>query len=201
MAWYDTYFLRTCKPSVEEHLFKPGMRLLRSKKNYATFINHNNSVNTNPLTFWRCSKKDYAQNFMLNLFMRSEWQKSLVFASAISPPFCAPFSLFLPLFAPVSSTLSQRIVGLGSFQKYELAEMVSRWPEIFIYPSTRLGGVKWQTDRQTHTQTDRKWASIQAGHECPVSIPIRALSAHSEAEFKISPGRWQHVWLVAIVPP
>ncbi len=30
---------------------------------------------------------------------------------------------------------------------------------------------------------------------------IRALSAHSAAEFNISPGRWQHVWLVAIVPP
>jgi hypothetical protein len=29
---------------------------------------------------------------------------------------------------------------------------------------------------------------------------IRALSAHSAAEFNISPGRWQHVWLVAIVP-
>jgi hypothetical protein len=29
----------------------------------------------------------------------------------------------------------------------------------------------------------------------------RALSAHSAAEFNISPGRWQHVWLVAIVPP
>jgi cellulose synthase/poly-beta-1,6-N-acetylglucosamine synthase-like glycosyltransferase len=27
---------------------------------------------------------------------------------------------------------------------------------------------------------------------------IRALSAHSAAEFNISPGRWQHVWLVAI---
>jgi hypothetical protein len=32
-------------------------------------------------------------------------------------------------------------------------------------------------------------------------IPIRALSAHSAAEFNISPGRWQHVWLVAIAPP
>jgi hypothetical protein len=30
---------------------------------------------------------------------------------------------------------------------------------------------------------------------------IRALSAHSAAEFNISPGRWQHIWLVAIVPP
>jgi hypothetical protein len=30
---------------------------------------------------------------------------------------------------------------------------------------------------------------------------IRALSAHSAAEFNSSPGRWQHVWLVAIVPP
>jgi hypothetical protein len=29
----------------------------------------------------------------------------------------------------------------------------------------------------------------------------RALSAHSAAEFNSSPGRWQHVWLVAIVPP
>jgi hypothetical protein len=30
---------------------------------------------------------------------------------------------------------------------------------------------------------------------------IRTLSAHSAAEFNISPGRWQHVLLVAIVPP
>jgi hypothetical protein len=30
---------------------------------------------------------------------------------------------------------------------------------------------------------------------------IWALLAHSAAEFNISPGRWQHVWLVAIVPP
>jgi hypothetical protein len=30
---------------------------------------------------------------------------------------------------------------------------------------------------------------------------IRALSAHSAAEFNISPGRWHHVWLVDIVPP
>jgi hypothetical protein len=30
---------------------------------------------------------------------------------------------------------------------------------------------------------------------------IRALSAHSAAEYNISPGRWQHVWLVAIAPP
>jgi hypothetical protein len=30
---------------------------------------------------------------------------------------------------------------------------------------------------------------------------IRALSAHSAAKFNSSPGRWQHVWLVAIVPP
>jgi hypothetical protein len=36
----------------------------------------------------------------------------------------------------------------------------------------------------------------------PVSFtPIRALSAQSAAEFNISPGRWQHLWLVAIVPP
>jgi hypothetical protein len=32
------------------------------------------------------------------------------------------------------------------------------------------------------------------------SVFIRALSAHSAAEFNILPGRWQHVWLVAIVP-
>jgi hypothetical protein len=30
---------------------------------------------------------------------------------------------------------------------------------------------------------------------------IRALSAHSAADFNSSPGRWQQVWLVAIVPP
>jgi hypothetical protein len=29
-------------------------------------------------------------------------------------------------------------------------------------------------------------------------VPIRALSAHSAADFTNSPGRWQHVWLVAI---
>jgi hypothetical protein len=32
-------------------------------------------------------------------------------------------------------------------------------------------------------------------------LPIRALSAHLAAEFNISPGRWQYIWLVAIVPP
>jgi hypothetical protein len=33
------------------------------------------------------------------------------------------------------------------------------------------------------------------------TLYIRALSAHSAAKFNILPGRWQHVWLVAIVPP
>jgi hypothetical protein len=37
-------------------------------------------------------------------------------------------------------------------------------------------------------------------HMCS-SPPIRALSAQSAAEFNISPGRWQHLWLMAIVPP
>jgi hypothetical protein len=32
-------------------------------------------------------------------------------------------------------------------------------------------------------------------------VCIRALSSHSAAEFNISPDRWQHLWLVAIVPP
>jgi hypothetical protein len=35
----------------------------------------------------------------------------------------------------------------------------------------------------------------------PLSIYIRALSAHSADEFNSSPGRCQPVWLVAIVPP
>jgi hypothetical protein len=30
---------------------------------------------------------------------------------------------------------------------------------------------------------------------------IRALSAHLAAELNILPVRWQHLWLVAIVPP
>jgi hypothetical protein len=34
----------------------------------------------------------------------------------------------------------------------------------------------------------------------PETSSIRALSAHLAAEFNISPGWWQHVWLVAIVP-
>jgi hypothetical protein len=34
-----------------------------------------------------------------------------------------------------------------------------------------------------------------------LTLCIRALSAHSAAKFNISPGRWQHVWLVAIVSP
>jgi hypothetical protein len=34
-----------------------------------------------------------------------------------------------------------------------------------------------------------------------MEVGVRALSAHSSAEFNISPGRWQHVWLVAIVSP
>jgi hypothetical protein len=33
-----------------------------------------------------------------------------------------------------------------------------------------------------------------------IRLNIRALSAHLAAEFNISLGRWQHVWLVAIVP-
>jgi hypothetical protein len=33
------------------------------------------------------------------------------------------------------------------------------------------------------------------------SLTIRALSAHSAAEINILPSRWQHVWVVAIVPP
>jgi hypothetical protein len=36
---------------------------------------------------------------------------------------------------------------------------------------------------------------------CFRNIFIRALSAHSAAEFNILPSRWQHIWLVAIVPP
>jgi hypothetical protein len=35
----------------------------------------------------------------------------------------------------------------------------------------------------------------------PNLTPIQALSAHSAAEFNISSGGWQHVLLVAIVPP
>jgi hypothetical protein len=34
--------------------------------------------------------------------------------------------------------------------------------------------------------------------ECSIRA---ALSARIAAEFNISPGRWKHVWLVAIVPP
>jgi hypothetical protein len=51
------------------------------------------------------------------------------------------------------------------------------------------------TRRKTF-ETAAERSSLQAGHNnC-----IRALSAHLAAEFNISPGRWQHVWLVAIVP-
>jgi hypothetical protein len=42
------------------------------------------------------------------------------------------------------------------------------------------------------------WAAAIAG---ALTAAIRALSAHSAAEFNILPGRWQHAWLVAIVPP
>jgi hypothetical protein len=45
---------------------------------------------------------------------------------------------------------------------------------------------------KTHYSLETKGASTQWN--------IRALSAHLAAEFNISPGRWQHVWLVAIVP-
>jgi hypothetical protein len=42
---------------------------------------------------------------------------------------------------------------------------------------------------------------VESGDSDPIDPdPIRALSAHSAAEFNISPGRWQNVWLVAIVP-
>jgi hypothetical protein len=44
----------------------------------------------------------------------------------------------------------------------------------------------------------RKMYELKKKNMCVSSI--RALSAHSAAEFNISPGRWQHVWLVAIVP-
>jgi hypothetical protein len=37
-------------------------------------------------------------------------------------------------------------------------------------------------------------------HHDQWKMNIRALSAHSAVDFNISPGRWQHVWLVAIVP-
>jgi hypothetical protein len=36
---------------------------------------------------------------------------------------------------------------------------------------------------------------------CAAYSSIRALSAHLAAEFNILLGRWQHAWLVAIVPP
>jgi hypothetical protein len=36
---------------------------------------------------------------------------------------------------------------------------------------------------------------------CRQAIVIRALSTHSASKFNILLGRWQHVWLVAIVPP
>jgi hypothetical protein len=42
---------------------------------------------------------------------------------------------------------------------------------------------------------------MQIVHDIGRRIAIRALSAHSAAKFNISPDRWQHVWLVAIVSP
>jgi hypothetical protein len=42
---------------------------------------------------------------------------------------------------------------------------------------------------------------LHASHLTKGRTTIQALSAHSAAEFNSSPGRWQHVWLVAIVPP
>jgi hypothetical protein len=47
----------------------------------------------------------------------------------------------------------------------------------------------------------QQWNLIYIQYAFLKIIPIRALSAHSAAEFNISPGRWQQVWLVAIVPP
>jgi hypothetical protein len=45
-------------------------------------------------------------------------------------------------------------------------------------------------------------AFVLLGTSVPgLKTSIRALSAHSAAEFNSSPGRWHHVWLVAIVPP
>jgi hypothetical protein len=43
--------------------------------------------------------------------------------------------------------------------------------------------------------------TVSRGNISKTLETIRALSAHSAAEFNISPGRWQHVWVVAIVPP
>jgi hypothetical protein len=52
-----------------------------------------------------------------------------------------------------------------------------------------------------HIGTQRK-EKLQKLIVCrPYQVRIRALSAHSAAEFNILPGRWQHLWLVAIVPP
>jgi hypothetical protein len=53
--------------------------------------------------------------------------------------------------------------------------------------------------------TSKFWNNVCLNDQCngcqlQNSIPIRGLSAHSAAKFNISPGRWQQVWLVAIVP-
>jgi hypothetical protein len=54
---------------------------------------------------------------------------------------------------------------------------------------------------QYRSQTNGTPCTMLLLHEGLKSIYIRALSAHSAVEFNSSPGRWQHVWLVANVPP
>jgi hypothetical protein len=64
-------------------------------------------------------------------------------------------------------------------------------------------GVQFYCTLKSHTKNalwKRTQRCMQHSARC-CRDHIRALSAHSAAEFISSSGRWQHVWLVAIVPP
>jgi hypothetical protein len=73
------------------------------------------------------------------------------------------------------------------------------WPS-WLPPQPPLPPAALKSGYSTHT---RKHGNVLTNS--PINFLrlclIQALSAHSAAEFNISPGRWQHLWLVAIVPP
>jgi hypothetical protein len=70
-------------------------------------------------------------------------------------------------------------------------------------PNLSKIGQKMSCAGRTIAQYTHVYTEVTVSRKCHViyQMCIRALSAHSAAEFNISPGRWQHLWLVAIVPP
>jgi hypothetical protein len=68
-----------------------------------------------------------------------------------------------------------------------------------FWPNAQAHLAEWRPENlATLGNPDVRAREKESGEE---PSQIRALSAHSAAEFNILPGRWQHLWLVAIVPP